>query len=673
MHHSAVTRRGLALTTAAALAASMAVGVVWSPRANAATGGTELYAVATTDDIGDEDLTDQSLYSIDVSDGSATKVVDLQIDGVRGMDFSPLDNELYVHFHDGAVCPGPGVSTLDMTDGSATPVVPTDLKVPDAAFGPDGTFYVWDDEGNCRDDDATGSDDLWAVDLEAGTVTELGQSGISGYQTGVAVAPDGTLWVNTGGEFFTIDPDTGAGTLEFTADVGDVLDNSIAFGPDGTLYGIDRAGTSTTLHTIDTTDGTTTLVGDMGIEKVVAIAFRDAEPVANDDVAEVGAATTVDIDVTANDTDAEDDELTPSIVDAPMHGTAEVNPDGTVAYTHHGSLPVSDTFTYEVSDGVNTSNTATVTVGPAGLSVVALGGELVVSTDVVADVDAIIGGGPTMRYAGDDRYDTAVTISEKTFPDGADVAYVANASTDDKFPDALAGGPSAATKNGPVLLISQDTVPGVVKAELDRLDPTNIVVLGGELAVSADVEDVLADHTDGEVFRWGGADRFETAAIVSQRTYDPGVDAVWIATGRNFADALAAGTAAFQAGGPVLLVEQDSVPSSVADELDRLMPANIYVAGGPVAVSDDVVTALGGHTDGAVTRVSGDTRYDTAAEISDMVFDGSTVAFLATGLKFPDALAGVVAAALLDAPILLTDTTLPEATSDELARLDGEA
>ena len=41
----------------------------------------------------------------------------------------------------------------------------------------------------------------------------------------------------------------------------------------------------------------------------------------------------MDIDVLANDTDADGDSLVVDAVGTPSHGTAEINPDGTVAYT----------------------------------------------------------------------------------------------------------------------------------------------------------------------------------------------------------------------------------------------------------------------------------------------------------------------------------------------------
>ncbi len=80
------------------------------------------------------------------------------------------------------------------------------------------------------------------------------------------------------------------------------------------------------------------------------------------------------------------------------------------------------------------------------------------------------------RIAGGDRVATAVAISGSAFPAGAGTAFVV---TGDTFPDALAVGPVAGMAGAPVLLVTRDAVPAATAAELARLDPDRIVVVGG--------------------------------------------------------------------------------------------------------------------------------------------------------------------------------------------------
>ena len=83
----------------------------------------------------------------------------------------------------------------------------------------------------------------------------------------------------------------------------------------------------------------------------------------------------------------------------------------------------------------------------------------------------------------------------------------------------------------------------------------------------------------------------------------------------------------------------------------------------PLLGADAVTTA---------SRVSGADRYATAAAVSAQAFSpGVSVAYLATGENFPDALAGAPAAAKGGGPVLLTrGTSLPSATATELDRLN---
>ena len=60
------------------------------------------------------------------------------------------------------------------------------------------------------------------------------------------------------------------------------------------------------------------------------------------------------------------------------------------------------------------------------------------------------------------------------------------------FPDALAGGPPAAMAGAPMLLVTRDSVPHVVRTELRRLGVERVVVLGGTRTISSVVIGQLA-------------------------------------------------------------------------------------------------------------------------------------------------------------------------------------
>ena len=90
---------------------------------------------------------------------------------------------------------------------------------------------------------------------------------------------------------------------------------------------------------------------------------------------------------------------------------------------------------------------------------------------------------PTLeRIGGEDRFDTAALFSEATFEPGVATVYVVNGLTG--LPDALAAG---AATDGPILLVTATGVPEATAAELVRLDPQRVVIVGGVGAVPDDV------------------------------------------------------------------------------------------------------------------------------------------------------------------------------------------
>jgi putative cell wall-binding protein len=217
-------------------------------------------------------------------------------------------------------------------------------------------------------------------------------------------------------------------------------------------------------------------------------------------------------------------------------------------------------------------------------------------------------------------------------------------------------------------------VPGVGSASAQstgEIATYDIVVVGGESAVSPEVFQSLQAMTTGNVVRVSGPDRYATAAAVSEIASEPGLPVVFVATGQDFPDALVVGPVAAQRGGSVLLVERDRVPEATRAELARLRPERVVALGGGQAISQAVLDDLAGIAGTDVDVISGPTRFSTAAAVSRAYFSpGVPLVYVATGLDFADALTAVPAAAVESAPILLTGSTaLPPSTRAELTRL----
>ncbi len=222
--------------------------------------------------------------------------------------------------------------------------------------------------------------------------------------------------------------------------------------------------------------------------------------------------------------------------------------------------------------------------------IVIVGGTSVVSTSVESTLQHTLG---TRRrcspLSGSNRFATSATISAHTFTTvPVPVAYIA---TGANFPDALAGVPAAGRQHGPILLTSRDDVPTVIMAELKRLKPLKIVVLGGTSVVSATAVNELKT-VQTNVVRESGTDRWSTAVAVSKVLYPAGTKIVYVANGMNFPDALAGGPPAAVQGAPLLLLQKGSIPSATSAEIRRLGAKTVVILGGTAVVSTTVETQL---------------------------------------------------------------------------------
>jgi putative cell wall-binding protein len=136
-------------------------------------------------------------------------------------------------------------------------------------------------------------------------------------------------------------------------------------------------------------------------------------------------------------------------------------------------------------------------------------------------------------------------------------------------------------------------LPAATAEALASLEVSETIVVGGAAAVSEAVVEQVADHGPRRV---AGADRYATAALLREEAVEAGLrgDLVWLASGRNWPDALAAGPAAAAAGHSLLLVDSGDLSASAATETalaegDLLMAR---IVGGAAAVSPAVEAAV---------------------------------------------------------------------------------
>jgi putative cell wall-binding protein len=260
------------------------------------------------------------------------------------------------------------------------------------------------------------------------------------------------------------------------------------------------------------------------------------------------------------------------------------------------------------------------------------------------------------RLWGNDRYATAIAVSRAQWQDGR--AHAVVLARGDDFADALAGVPFAAHAHGPLLLTDPKVLDTSVENEIRRVlgDPAwggTVHILGGDQAVSPVIAAKLAK--DGyHVDRDAGNTRFGTALTIAE-SFNSGAE-VMVATGNDYADALASGPLGAVRDAPLLLSDGSHMDTATA----------MFVS------QHTVIDAVGGQAVAAIQNAGlrvanplwGADRFGTSRAVAVAVEQttGSKKAIgVASGLEFPDAVTGGAFSANAGMPLVLIE---PQSASD---------
>ncbi len=260
---------------------------------------------------------------------------------------------------------------------------------------------------------------------------------------------------------------------------------------------------------------------------------------------------------------------------------------------------------------------------------------------------------PKDRLSGGDLYATSVAATRAAFPGKARAPVVFLVSGESQA-QGYGAVPAAAALGGAVLLTRPDGIPKVTAAELDRLDPDRIVLVGGGTVLRAAVERAAADHAPA-VERVDGGSRAGTSLALARFAF-PAATTAWVVSRDHPEHAVVAAAAA--AGQRVPLLEVDGaarLSSAHADLLRDLGVTAVTVVGPKGAVSsrveDDLEELVG---EGHVQRASGEDRYAVAARVHALAHPSlpKGVAYLASGRAPTTAFSGAVLAGLSQRPLL---------------------
>ena len=263
---------------------------------------------------------------------------------------------------------------------------------------------------------------------------------------------------------------------------------------------------------------------------------------------------------------------------------------------------------------------------------------------------------PRARLTGDDRYTLAVAASRAAFP-GAAHAPVVYLVSGESQAQGYAALPAAAVRGGTVLLTRPDGIPRVTAAEVDRLAPDRIVLVGGTTTVRPAVAREAARHAT-TVERVDGGGRVGTSLALTRDAF-PSADTAWVVAQDHPEHAVVAATAAAAHRSPLLVVdgEADGLPAGHTDLLRQLGVSSVTVVGPSAAVSagivDDLAAVVGADH---VVRAGGADRYAVAARVNALAWPDLPrgVAYLANGRAVTTAFSGALLAGLSQRPLYYT-------------------
>lgn len=177
--------------------------------------------------------------------------------------------------------------------------------------------------------------------------------------------------------------------------------------------------------------------------------------------------------------------------------------------------------------------------------------------------------------------------------------------------------------------------------------------------------------------RIAGSDRYETAAAISQKGWPNGANAVIIASGENFPDALVAAPLAGKYNAPILLTYNNILTGATREEIKRLFSSQtqnkeIFIMGTDDVISYKVVSEieekLNIHNKN-IHRIGGKDRYETALLVAEWLSPPqNNTAVLTTGEDFPDALSVAPLSSYQGMPIILVSL---QTTGNTLAKIEN--
>jgi putative cell wall-binding protein len=215
--------------------------------------------------------------------------------------------------------------------------------------------------------------------------------------------------------------------------------------------------------------------------------------------------------------------------------------------------------------------------------VIIVGGKGAVSANVEIQLSGI-GITSVQRIGGTNRYNTSVLVAEQLNKPSAVVIALG-----DNYPDVLSISAIASQQGMPIILASKNSLSDEAVNYIKNSGVTKTYIVGGTSVLSSSIENSVPNP-----IRLSGSNRYETnLAVLNQFTPNLMFNNVYIATGNNFADALAGCELAAKSQSPIILVS-NNLTSRMSNYIKRHISinTNVIALGGNNAVNDSIIEEI---------------------------------------------------------------------------------
>ncbi len=327
--------------------------------------GTALVQDNKVDYTPDANFNGTDSFTYEVSDGNGgtdTATVNIMVNDVPEPNTAPeaeddnysVDEDIVLN----VAAPGFLANDDDAEDDTLSATLDVDVTSGTLAFNSDGSFtYTPDANFNGTDsftyEVSDGLDsDTATVTITVNPINDAPVANDDNFETDEDVALNGDVSTN--------DSDVDGDNLTYSVN-DNVSNGTLAFDSDGTFtYTPDDDFNGNDSFTYTASDGELTDTATVNLT-INPVDEPNTPPVANDDNFETDEDVALNGDVSTNDSDVDGDPLEYSLLSQPTSGELTFVNDGTFTYVPDDDFNGNDSFTYEVSDGLD-SDTATVTI-----------------------------------------------------------------------------------------------------------------------------------------------------------------------------------------------------------------------------------------------------------------------------------------------------------------------